>query len=139
MLGIPAVAISTVTRSDAIEDYRPAARLAAWVLGQLLAAGLTGGDLINVNIPDLRQVQPKGLRVVPQSTAEIEDTYHADGPAASLLCGGDERVVGSCRFRLRLCHLVGRLRGTSAAWTTAFDMNSLLRRPGGERGGRLVV
>jgi len=76
MLGIPAVAISTVTVSKELEAYRPAARLSAWLLGVLLDSGLTSGDLMNVNIPDLSGSPARTVRVVPQSTAELEDVYH---------------------------------------------------------------
>jgi len=76
MLGIPAVAFSCAQRGLRAEDFRPAARLAVWLLRRLLADGLAGGDLINVNIPDLDSQQVRGVRVVAQSTAGIEDVYH---------------------------------------------------------------
>jgi 5'-nucleotidase len=78
MLGIPAVAFSagaaTVGGTDI--DYPRVARLCRWVLDGLRASGLAGGDLVNVNIPVLTGDAPRGVRVVPQSTAELEDAYH---------------------------------------------------------------
>jgi 5'-nucleotidase len=76
MCGIPAVAFSASDPGQKT-DYARAAGVCRWVLGRLLAAGLTRGDLINVNIPLLGEGPPKGVRFVPQSTAGIEDTYHA--------------------------------------------------------------
>lgn len=76
MLGIPAVAFSAAGAEQA--DYGRVGMLCRWVLEQLLADGLTAGDLLNVNIPDLGRFDgaaPRGVRVVPQSTAELEDAY----------------------------------------------------------------
>jgi len=76
MLGIPAVALSAACRSGPGDiDYPRAAGLCRWVVERLLEAGLAGGDLINVNIPLLEGGAPRGLRVVPQSTSELEDVY----------------------------------------------------------------
>ena len=78
MLGIPAVAFSAGTRSVGGEDidYPRAAALCRWVLDRLLDVGLSAGDLINVNVPVLGPDRPLGVRVVPQSTAELEDVYY---------------------------------------------------------------
>lgn len=87
MLGIPAVALSAASST---EDFRPAAKICRWVLGRLLDDGLTGGDLLNVNIPELADrsgsgaAGPLGLQVVPQSTAEIEDFYRLESAQAEL-------------------------------------------------------
>jgi len=77
MLGIPAVALSAgYEGSDDEIDFARAGEICRWVLDRLLAEGLTQGDLINVNVPPLRPGRPVGLRVVPQSTVEIDDEYH---------------------------------------------------------------
>ncbi len=73
MLAIPAVAFSASIIGDV--DFPRASRLCRWVLDQLLKMGLTRGDLINVNIPSLTGGNPKGIRVVRQSTGGIEDEY----------------------------------------------------------------
>ena len=79
MLGIRAVAFSAPANVSAnAADLEPIGRLCRWVLDELLAAGLTAGDLMNVNIPDLKQGRVRGLQVVAQSTAEIEDIYHVE-------------------------------------------------------------
>lgn len=78
MLGFPAVAFSVEIPSDGSEpDYGRAACYCRRILDILLADGLTRGDLVNVNIPDLTRRQPRGVRVTPQSTAgvEVEDEY----------------------------------------------------------------
>jgi len=78
MLGIPSVAFSAAFESSPADiDFPRAGRLCRWVLDRLLAAGLRSRDLINVNIPPLGPGRPVGVRVVPQSTAELDDTYHA--------------------------------------------------------------
>jgi len=77
MLGIPAVAFSAGYDAGPEEiDYAWAGRLCRWVLDCLLAAGLEPGDLMNVNLPTFAPGRPAGLRVVPQSTAELDDFYH---------------------------------------------------------------
>jgi 5'-nucleotidase len=77
MLGIPAVAFSAGYEQSAEEiDYVRAGAISRWVLDRLLAEGLQRGDLINVNIPSPRAGWPLGVRVVPQSTAELDDIYH---------------------------------------------------------------
>ena len=82
MCGIPAVAFSAAMTTGEL-DLPRIARLARWALDRLLRAGLAGGDLINVNIPALGPSLPRGVRVVPQSTAGLDDVYHrtvhADG------------------------------------------------------------
>lgn len=80
MSGIAAVAFSAFTGAGDV-DYARAATLCRWVLDGLLDTGLTEGDLINVNLPTLGDAPVRGLRVVPQSTAGIEDLYlpHDDG------------------------------------------------------------
>ena len=77
MLGIPAVAFSAGYDQAGDEiDYARAGAICRHVLDQLLAAGLQRGDLINVNLPTLKPGWPVGIRVVPQSTAELDDVYH---------------------------------------------------------------
>ena len=73
MLGIPAIAFSAAMVGEV--NFTLAGRLCRWVLDQLLKIGLTGGDLINVNLPSFKAGNPKGIRVVRQSTAGIEDEY----------------------------------------------------------------
>ena len=57
-------------------DFGRVARLCRWVLDRLLAWGLHAGQLVNVNIPVLGPDRPRGVRIVPQSTAGVEDSYH---------------------------------------------------------------
>lgn len=73
MFGIPAVAFSA-SMAGAV-DFARIARLCRGVLDQILAAPLAGADLISVNIPALGDGPPRGIRVVRQSTAGLDDTY----------------------------------------------------------------
>lgn len=73
MLGIPAVAISASLTGEV--DFSRFSQLARKVLACLLATGLRSGDLISVNLPPLVEGNPKGIRVVRQSTAGLEDVY----------------------------------------------------------------
>jgi len=74
MLGIPAVAFS-LSMAGSNDDYLQAADLCQLVLENLIKDGLGKGDLLNVNIPPIAKGKPKGLLVVPQSTAGITDDY----------------------------------------------------------------
>ena len=75
ILSMPGVAFSAKLSGGPI-DYARAAVYCRWVLGQLLHRGLSAGDLVNVNIPNLhRPGWPKGVRVARMSTAELEDNY----------------------------------------------------------------
>ena len=77
---IPAVAVS-LFHSERM-DFDAAADLARALLEQLLADGLGGGSLININIPPLEAGPPKGVRVVPQSRLPWEDYFErVPGPA----------------------------------------------------------
>ena len=75
MCGIPAVAFSAAFTSGEF-DFPRIGALCRWVLDRLLADGLAPGELLNVNIPALEPGVPKGVRVVPQSTAALVENYH---------------------------------------------------------------
>ena len=91
MLNIPAAALSAATTTGEL-DLERVGRVCRWVVERLLDIGLRGGDLINVNIPDLSGGRPLGVRVVKQSTAEIEDLYHLqdEDAAGRIYVLGDE-------------------------------------------------
>ena len=84
MCDIPAVAFSVETSGGQV-DFAAAARLCRWVLDNLLEEGLAGREVVNVNIPELGRGWPAGVRVVRQSSADLEDVYQ---PADS---GGQQR------------------------------------------------
>ena len=94
MLRIPAVAFSAEFRQGEM-DFARVARCCRWVLDALLADGLTVGGLINVNVPDLTGGWPKGIRVVPQSTASQQDTYELESGDAG---GGVYRLGDAFHF-----------------------------------------
>ena len=75
MLGLPAVAFSADISGGEV-DFDRVARLCRHVLDQLLKDGLSGGQVVNVNIPSLGPDRPKGVKVAHQSTAGLEDLYH---------------------------------------------------------------
>jgi 5'-nucleotidase len=75
MLHLPAVAFSAAVGGEEL-DFDRVARLCRWVLDRLLDWGLARGEVVNVNVPVLGPGRPRGLRIVPQSTAEVEDFYH---------------------------------------------------------------
>ncbi len=74
MLHLPAVAFSAAVGDQEV-DLPRVARLCRWVLDRLLEWGLQAGQLVNVNIPVLGPHRPRGVRVVPQSTAGVQDAY----------------------------------------------------------------
>jgi len=83
MFKIPAVAFSAAMTTGQV-DFDHAAKLCRWVLDGLLAGGLSSGDLINVNVPASRPDWPRGLRVVRQSTDELEDKYNRSDDESGL-------------------------------------------------------
>jgi len=79
MCGLPAVAFSAAVPAGTTDfDPHAVGRLCRWTLERILDLPLAPGDLINVNVPILRPGRPLGVRVVPQSTAELEDAYHLE-------------------------------------------------------------
>ena len=56
-------------------DFAGAARWARRVAERVLAEPLPPGQLLNVNIPDLRRGQPKGIRVVPQGLVNLGEGF----------------------------------------------------------------
>jgi 5'-nucleotidase len=75
-LGLPAIAISLYLRKDVETNYKVAAKRAMGVIEQVLAAGLKGGEVINVNLPAVpANEQPMGIKVVRQCTRPWVDAY----------------------------------------------------------------
>ena len=85
--GLPAIAVSAAY--DERMDFDRAADCAFTVIRQLL--DLPAGRVVNLNVPQLSRGEPKGLRVVPQSTHGFEESYEvrtdADGQSSYLLAG----------------------------------------------------
>lgn len=92
LFGIPSVAFSLACTGEM--DFHRAGQLCREVLDNLLAAQIARGELVNVNIPALSQSSPRGVRVAPQSTAAVSETYHrkvdADGRMIFRLDGNFE-------------------------------------------------
>ncbi len=75
-LGLPSIAISLYLRKEIETDYKVAAKRAMAVIEQILAAGLKGGEAVNINLPAVAaNDQPAGVRVVRQCTRPWVDTY----------------------------------------------------------------
>ena len=76
ILGVPSVAFSARNTISPPIDFVAAAGHCRGVLDKLLGIGLSGGDLVNVNIPSLvKPGWPRGVRVAPMSTAELADHF----------------------------------------------------------------
>lgn len=73
LLGFPAVAVSM--KQGVERDFARAARIAVPLIRDLLDWGLAGGMLININIPDLADGPPRGVRVVPMAAHLIADKF----------------------------------------------------------------
>lgn len=73
LLGFPAVAVSMERGQE--RDFRRAAKIALPIIRSLLARGLGPGRLVSLNLPDLAPGLPRGIRVVPQSTCGMEDSF----------------------------------------------------------------
>jgi 5'-nucleotidase len=68
---IPALAISLA--SEEIMDFDSAAKHGLRVIQDILP--IQPGEVVNINIPRLSQGEPKGVRVVPQSTNGFYEYY----------------------------------------------------------------
>ena len=87
-LKIPAVAMSLAAEDKM--DFEKAARYCAKILKKLMPVGR--GDVININIPLLSKGEPKGVRVVPQSSKGFDEYYipqtNEQGQTVFQLAGG---------------------------------------------------
>jgi 5'-nucleotidase len=75
-LGLPAIATSLFLKKEVPADFAGAARISRETIESVLAHGLPGGQILNINIPALRAGEsPAGLRIVRQCTRPWIDTY----------------------------------------------------------------
>lgn len=75
-LGLPAVALSLLLKSDVPTDYARCAKWSVEAIKRLLDNGLTKGQVASVNFPALKtDEQPKGTKVCRQCTRPWMDTY----------------------------------------------------------------
>jgi len=72
-IGIPSIAVSLEASAEL--DFERAAVHARRIVERAIALGISPGMVLNVNIPRLDRGEPKGVKVVPQSTAPWTDTY----------------------------------------------------------------
>jgi 5'-nucleotidase len=90
-LKIPSVAMS-LAREEHM-DFEKAAKYCAEILKKLMP--VRSGDVINVNIPWLSKGEPKGIKVVPQSTEGFHEYYisqkNEQGQTVFQLAGGNHR------------------------------------------------
>jgi len=71
LLEIPAVALSLAAEEQM--DFEKAAGYCTKILKKLMP--VESGDVININIPQLSKGEPKGVRVVPQSSKGFDEYY----------------------------------------------------------------
>ena len=87
-LKIPAVAMSLAAEEQM--DFEKAAKYCAKILKKLMP--VRRGDVVNINIPQLSEGEPKGIRVVPQSTKGFDEYYirqkNDQGQTVFQLAGG---------------------------------------------------
>ncbi len=91
---VPAVAVSLAREDEPAKmDFKAGAGYACEVIKKLLP--LSGGEVVNINIPLLSQGRPKGVKPVAQSTHGFDETYKpqktADGQTVYQLNGGAHR------------------------------------------------
>jgi len=91
-LKIPAVAMSLASEEQM--NFEKAARYCVKILKKLMP--LKSGEVININIPQLSKGEPKGIRVVPQSTEGFHEHYirqkNEQGQTTFQLAGGLHRA-----------------------------------------------
>ncbi|MBA7632455.1 5'-nucleotidase SurE [subsurface metagenome] len=74
LLEIPAVAMSLAVEAPGVSgDFEKAAEYCTKILKKLMP--VESGDVININIPQLSKGEPKGVRVVPQSSKGFDEYY----------------------------------------------------------------
>ncbi|VAW17024.1 5'-nucleotidase SurE [hydrothermal vent metagenome] len=73
LMGIPSIAISLDTFVN--PDYSYAAKFAAKLSKFLLSTSLTKGTFLNVNVPNLKPSQIKGVKVAEQGLKPIHGTF----------------------------------------------------------------
>jgi 5'/3'-nucleotidase len=73
LLGMPAVAVSLQRGPET--DFDRAADIARKIIDTLLHVGLSAGQLVNINIPNLIYGLPKGVRVATQALQGMVDRY----------------------------------------------------------------
>ena len=94
-LKIPSVAMSLVAEQQM--DFEKAAEYCAKILKKLMPVECS--DVININIPLLSKGEPKGVRVVPQSSKGFEEYYipqkTEQGQTVFQLAGDSHRADGA--------------------------------------------
>ena len=92
LLKIPAVAMSLSFEEQM--DFEKAAHHCAKILKKLMP--VKKGDVININIPQLSKGEPKGVRVVPQSSKGFNEYYirqkNEQGQTVFQLAGNSHRI-----------------------------------------------
>lgn len=94
-LKIPAVAMSLCVEGPGVSgDFGKAAKYCVDVLKRIMP--LKSGDVININIPQLSKGEPKGVRVVPQSSQGFDEYYvkqkNEQGQTVFQLTGNSHRL-----------------------------------------------
>lgn len=83
LLGAPSIAVSLERGVEL--DFARAAMIARELIRCAVDSGLGKGQLLNINIPDLTNGPPKGVRVVTQSVQRMVDGYISrEGPDGSV-------------------------------------------------------
>src|SRR5262245_31551926 len=72
-IGIPSIAVSLEASAEL--DFARAARHARTIVERAIELAIPPGTVLNVNIPRLDRGDPRGVKIVPQSTAPWTDTY----------------------------------------------------------------
>jgi len=74
IMGVPSIALSLVRGER--HDYQPAARFAARLVEKLARETLPKETLLNVNIPDLKEEDIRGIRVTRLGQRRYRDIFH---------------------------------------------------------------
>lgn len=74
LLGVPAIALSQVTKQGQHVKWATAEHFAPKIIQKLLTVTLPRGTLININFPNLVTASVKGIEVVSQGLRNIRDS-----------------------------------------------------------------
>jgi len=117
--GLPAFAVS-LERGERM-DFDRAAGIAWRVIQMLYDSTPPGGYLVSVNVPQLSDGRPRGVRVVPQSTTALEDSFRRSTDSRGRACYHLEGAYGDLSGEIDTdLHAVGE--GYVAVTPLHFDL-----------------
>ena len=94
LLGIPSIAVSLDTFTD--EEFSAASEIAHRFASLVLENGLPKGTALNINVPNVKKDEIKGVRVTKLGTSYYDETFDKrEDPRGRIYYWMDGNLVGS--------------------------------------------